>query len=176
MKLQNIQKIKSWRLCIGCGACAYACSENNIMLVDVVDAGIRPVVDPKGCKLCGECLKVCPGYEIIHPSFDDEPELIPGLKKGWGPVLEAWEGYAADPDIRYNGSSGGLASAIALYCLENEGVHDVLHTGTDEEKPWKNKTVFSYNRADILSRTGSRYSPASPCDGLSYIGMRDVHK
>ena len=97
------------------------------------------------------------------------PELIPKLQKGWGPVLKIWEGYASDPDIRYNGSSGGLASAIALYCLENEGVHGVLHTGTDEEKPWKNKTVISCNRADILSRTGSRYSPASPCDGLSYI-------
>lgn len=169
MKLQNIQQIASWRLCVGCGVCAYACPENNITLLDVGSDGIRPLVDPNGCELCGECLKVCPGYETIHPSFDDVPELISELKKGWGPVLEMWEGYAADPEIRYNGSSGGLASALALYCLENEEAHGVLHTGTDQEKPWKNKTVFSRNRADILSRTGSRYSPASPCDGLSKI-------
>ncbi|MCK5508218.1 MAG: 4Fe-4S binding protein [Desulfobacterales bacterium] len=46
MKLQNIQKIKSWRLCVGCGACVCACPENNITLVDVVDDGIRPFLDP----------------------------------------------------------------------------------------------------------------------------------
>ena len=169
MKLQNIQKIASWRLCVGCGACVYACPENNITLVDVVDDGIRPLVDPDGCKLCGECLKLCPGYETIHSSFDDVPKLIPGLKKGWGPVLEIWEGYAADKNVRYNGSSGGLTSALALYCLEKKGMEGVLHIGTNKEKPWENKTVFSKNREDILSRTGSRYAPASPCDGLSYI-------
>ena len=39
-----------------------------------------------------------------------------------GYALEIWEGYAADPEIRRLGSSGGLLSALALYCLEKEGM------------------------------------------------------
>ena len=62
-----------------------------------------------------------------------------------------------------------MVSALALYCLEKEGMEGVLHIGTDKETPWKNKTVFSNNRDDILSRAGSRYAPASPCDSLDKI-------
>ena len=61
--------------------------------------GIRPLVDPNGYELCGECLKVCPGYETMHPCFDDVPGLIPELKSEWGSILEVWEGYAADKNI-----------------------------------------------------------------------------
>ncbi len=45
----------------------------------------------------------------------------------------------------------------------------VLHTGQDPEKPWLNKTVESHGRSELLQRTGSRYAPASPCDGLKEI-------
>ena len=45
----------------------------------------------------------------------------------------------------------------------------VLHTGMDEEKPWTNKTCQSRNRRELMERSGSRYAPASPCDGLEAI-------
>ena len=154
---------------MGCGACSYVCPEKKIRLIDFKEDGIRPVITSNNCSDCDVCIKVCPGYETIHKSFSNTSEMIPQLKEGWGPILEVWEGYAADPGLRYNGSSGGLASAIALYCLEKGGAHGVLHTAASHYEPWKNKTVLSQNRQDILSRTGSRYLPASPCDGLSQI-------
>ena len=169
MTFQNVQQIAAWRLCVGCGACAYICPEKKIKLIDVVNDGIRPEIDSDNCGDCRDCIRICPGYETIHNYATGESGLIQELKEGWGPVLEIWEGYATDTDIRRNGSSGGLASALALYCLEKEGMQGVLHTGTDKEKPWKNTTVFSKNRDDVLLRTGSRYSPASPCDGLKLI-------
>lgn len=43
----------------------------------------------------------------------------------------------------------------------------------DEDKPWLNRTVQSRNRNEILSRTGSRYAPASPYDGLRAIEESD---
>src|SRR5258707_1343211 len=87
----------------------------------------------------------------------------------FGPVLEIWEGFASDPEVRMRASSGGLLTALSLYCLEREGMASVLHTGQDPEKPWLNKTVQSRGRSDLLQRTGSRYAPASPCDGLRDI-------
>ncbi len=169
MKLKNAHQVAQWRLCIGCGACAYVCPEQNITLINIVNSGIRPTYDPTKCKDCGTCIEVCPGYETIKESQQDHTGIIRELNQNWGTILEVWEGYATDPDIRFRGSSGGLASALALYCLEKKGMTGVLHTAADETDPLLNKTVLSRTRSDILSRTGSRYSPASPCDGLGLI-------
>jgi len=87
----------------------------------------------------------------------------------FGPALEIWEGYATDPEIRYKGSSGGVLSALSLYCLEQEEMEFVLHSGMDPEQPWKNKTFVSKTPEEILARTGSRYAPSSPCEGLREI-------
>src|SRR5258708_32638695 len=49
----------------------------------------------------------------------------------------------------------------------------VLHSAMDDHEPWLNSTVQSRTRSEILARTGSRYAPASPCDGLSNIEESD---
>lgn len=168
-QLKNVLEIASWRLCVGCGACVCACPKGRLTLNDVIEEGIRPVLDEKGCDQCGKCVEVCPGYATIHPPGFMTEGLNDDIGIGFGPILEIWEGHASDDEIRFHGSSGGLTSALALYCLEKEGMHGVIHTGTDCEEPWKNKTVLSKSRSDLLTRTGSRYSPASPCDGLGHI-------
>lgn len=159
----------AWRLCIGCGACAWACPEGNIQLIDVIDDGIRPKVDSKGCQSCGQCLEVCPGIGIERPLSGFPSDIFPDLLEDWGPVLEVWEGYATDSEIRFRGSSGGVATALSLYCLERQGMHGVLHIGADSAFPWRNKTSLSHDREDLVNKSGSRYAPASPCEGLGEI-------
>jgi coenzyme F420 hydrogenase subunit beta len=166
-KIQRVDQIAEWRLCAGCGACAAACANHAIKLVDIFDRGIRPIIDSEKCRKCGGCVEVCPGIGISHKSFDNR--LVPGLLYEWGPVLEVWEGYAADSQIRYNGSSGGVATALALFCLEKQDACGVLHIGTREGAPLENVAVFSKSKADLLGRTGSRYSPAAPCEKLEWI-------
>lgn len=166
-KIQNVMDVASWRLCSGCGACAPACPEKAIELVDIEDQGIRPVIAPSGCDDCGQCLEACPGIELNHSRFDEQTLLE--LRESWGPVLEVWEGYASDPQIRFKGSSGGVITALSLYCLEVEKMAGVLHTGNDRQNPLKNIPVFSRTKDDLLSCTGSRYSPASPCEKFGWI-------
>lgn len=171
--VKTLKDVVDWGLCTGCGACAYACSKGGISLVNVESVGIRPRFDSAGCAECTECLSICPGYyldgdlETRRLRKQTEPD------HEFGPALEIWEGYASDPEIRYQASSGGILSALSLYCLEREGMAFILHAGMDEARPWLNRTVQSRTRADVLARTGSRYAPASPCEGLEAIEQSD---
>jgi len=166
-KLDRADKIAAWRLCMGCGACAYACPNQAISLVNIDDVGIRPQVDGNICKQCSECIKVCPGIGLEHESFSED--AIEELKQAWGPVLQLWEGYATDQKIRYAGSSGGIATALALYALENGIAGGVLHVGVDRDNPIKNVPVYSKTKEQLLACTGSRYSPASLCQAFGMI-------
>ncbi len=86
-----------------------------------------------------------------------------------GPVLEIWEGHATDREIRFTGASGGVITALALYCLEKEAMHGVLHIGMDPQDALRNRTRLSRTRAELLANAGSRYAPASACDSLHLI-------
>lgn len=161
MRLDRIDKVRMWRLCSGCGACAAACPENNIIMQDVTSRGLRPFIKSNRCRLCSTCVRVCPGAALA---------LSPQLPwNEWGPVVKVWEGYAADERIRFKGSSGGAATALAQYCLERESVEGVLQTKDDEVNPLRNRTVMSRTYEELAAATGSRYSPASPCEHLEWI-------
>ena len=164
-----MKDVVDWGLCTGCGACYYACSKEGISLVNIESIGIRPRFDSAVCAGCTDCLSICPGNSVDGELATGHARNHTHADPAVGPALEVWEGYAGDPEIRYQGSSGGVLSALALYCLECEDMEFVLHTGGDEAKPWANRTVQSRNRIELLARTGSRYAPASPCDGLSLI-------
>jgi coenzyme F420 hydrogenase subunit beta len=166
--IHSITDVAERQLCTGCGACAFV-QPTDIRMVDDLDAGRRPLVrrtdgeEPDTTR----ALAVCPGVGLTHgPDHDD---ILPELRPTWGPVLELWEGFAADPDIRFAASSGGAATALALHCLQHEGMAGVLHTNARADRPYLNETVFSRTREQLLSATGSRYAPASPCDGLDHL-------
>lgn len=167
--IRNLQDVVDWDLCTGCGNCYSACKKGGITLVNVEETGIRPRFDTAACAGCSDCLSICPGYSVDARLAVGPQPLASAADHEFGPALEVWEGYAADPEIRFQASSGGLLSALSLYCLERENMAFVLHAGMDESRPWTNKTVQSRNRSEILARTGSRYGPASPCDSLRSI-------
>jgi coenzyme F420 hydrogenase subunit beta len=173
--IQSLKDVVDWGLCTGCGACSYSCSEGGVRLINIEGIGIRPEFTSCACAECTKCLSICPGY-IVDSTLN--LEMVPRAERGeadyaFGAALEIMEGHATDPEVRYRASSGGILTALALYCLEQENMRFVLHTGMDEEVPWKNKTVKSSTRNELLSRSGSRYAPASPCEGLAAIEESD---
>ncbi len=166
-KFESIESVVAWRLCVGCGACAYICPEQNVTLRNFLDCGVQPlVVNPDRCVSCDECLKVCPSYSLDYRHLATRPRVLRAVLAQFGPVLEIWEGHARDNEIRYKGSSGGAITALALYCLDKRQMHGVLHIGPDPHNPLYNRTSLSLSRADLLSKLGSRYAPASACDSL----------
>ena len=174
-RFTSIQQVVDAKLCSGCGACAYM-QPANIQMVDVPEEGLRPATKtgPDGQAIeTREALKACPGIELEHSDFTDQDSIEEDLVDAWGPILSIWEGGASDDEVRFAGSSGGAASALAIYALERLDFRLVVHVGANPDAPYTNRTVVSRTRDDVLRRTGSRYAPASPCDLLNVIEEAD---
>ena len=167
----NLSDVPDWRLCLGCGACAYF-RPDDVQLRDFPAEGIRPVVTGS-VERANEALAVCPAVQTDFGAVTGgaSPARLgdAAFQEDWGQVLEVWEGHAADPDIRFKGSSGGALTALAAYCLEHGGMTGVLHTGRHPDDPLRNQTRLSRTRPELMAAAGSRYSPASVCDGLALV-------
>lgn len=170
LKFKSIDEVVAWRACVGCGACSYLSGGSAIRMHDFPTLGYRPVRTGDS-PLCTEeeLLAACPGFGTELAATPRSPGISNETITANGPTLEIWEGHAVDPDLRFSGSSGGALSALAAYCLERGGCHGVLHVGSDPDEPLRNKTVLSRSLDELRGNTGSRYAPASVCDGLQLI-------
>lgn len=169
---QTLGEVVDWGLCVGCGACAYACKQKGVRMVHVENEGFRPVFDTDACSRCSECIDICPGAGLNASLENGHVQKQSEADHEFGPTLEIWEGWATDPEVRLRASSGGILSALSLYCLEQEAYSGVVHAGMDRAKPWMNRNYVSHDRDGILARTGSRYAPSAPCESLSDVGDR----
>ena len=167
MKSFSLQQIVDANLCSGCGACAGVAPE-QIKMVDVMDSGLRPEAVEGSLSDDGarRAARVCPGAGLSHRFDRNDPAFIPELIDGWGPVVGLWEGHATSSDVRRAASSGGAVTALARFLLEQEDCDGVVHTAAHSEKPWLNQTVYSRSGTELDARSGSRYAPASPAEGI----------
>ena len=170
----TILDVTERQLCTGCGLCA-SVDPQQLEMADVPEHGLRPIprVPIQNTPSHELALAVCPGRSLTHERSAPLPEEIPELFDVWGPCREVWEGHAGDAEIRLAGSSGGAATALAAYALASGFAGGVMHTAAAPEAPLTNHTVISRNRDDLLSRAGSRYAPASPCDRLDLLAAED---
>lgn len=160
MKAINLVQVIDGQICSGCGLCA---SGANEAMEAVAEVGMRPKsVDDR-------FLESCPGAGLDRKIQDISSNIDKDMYEMWGPVLEVWQGYATDKLTRYQGSSGGVLTALATFAVEEGLASGVLHTGSSEDNPVLNETKYSRTKSDIIANTGSRYLSSSPCDGLNEI-------
>jgi coenzyme F420 hydrogenase subunit beta len=134
-------------------------------MVDVPAEALRPVVG-KGHPTECECLKGCPVVECV---FSRNGAQRDPFELEWGPILELGEGYATDEEIRFQGASGGVLTALGAFCIERLGMEGALHIGPDETDPTRNRVYLSRSRPELLARAGSRYAPAALCERLELV-------
>jgi coenzyme F420 hydrogenase subunit beta len=168
-RFETIDDVVARQMCCGCGVCAYA-SPDTFEMIDSLEHGRRPRRRGGAAASSGaDALELCPGIGLAHERSTFPAGLIAALLPGWGPVLEVWEGFASDGELRFAASSGGASSALALHAIELRGLYGLLHISANPDVPFLNRTVLSRSRAEVLAATGSRYAPASPCDGLGKV-------
>lgn len=159
----HVADIVDRHLCMGCGACA-AARPDLVRMVDTEAHGRRPRLTGDATdKETRALARLCPGREIRLAQAESYDEAA------WGPVLEVWEGHAVDPELRFQGSSGGVVSALALHRMESGLAAGTVQVAARRDQPLLNETVISRSRDDVLAASASRYSPASPCERLADV-------
>jgi coenzyme F420 hydrogenase subunit beta len=173
---KDVTEVAARHLCTGCGACA-ALFPQAIAMTDTEEVARRPSLrssSPEAHWAAREALAVCPGLGGDHRNLHPKTGPRDTVDRDWGPVLEIWEGYAADPEIRYRGSSGGAATALSLFAIEQAGFAGVIHVAADPQDARLNQAVVSRDRDGLLRGAGSRYAPASPAEQLDAVARAEA--
>jgi coenzyme F420 hydrogenase subunit beta len=158
---ETIRRVSQGELCSGCGLCA-GLSDGAFALEEQEPGFLRP---PAGASLPVEAehlvAAACPGSRL--------PAWPAGADVSFGPIATCHTGHATDPEIRFRGSSGGVLTALAVTALESGLVDGIVHVAADPDRPTRNLTVISRDRASILAAAGSRFAPSSPLDRLGEL-------
>src|SRR5665648_295329 len=132
---KNIQEVLKQDLCAGCGTCIALCPAEALTLIEETKRGVLlPQIDEDKCTQCGVCLTVCPGFRV---DFKQVSSIEYSGKHDFyvGNYLKCYSGYAADQNLRYNSSSGGLVTALSIFALEIGWVDGIIVTKMNPEKP-----------------------------------------
>jgi coenzyme F420 hydrogenase subunit beta len=104
--------------------------------------------------------EICPGVHMEHKV---------GLKNFhtiWGPLEKVRTGFAQDAEVRRQGSSGGVISALAIYLLESGKVDFIAQTAVSKAEPLVNVLQKSRTSEEVIHAAGSRYAPSSPLENI----------
>ena len=143
--------------CTGCGICEAIASETHIQVKLSSIGYLRPEIKQSlDLQVLEEIKAVCPGINIKHTAQQQNQDVI------WGPLEQISTGHAADETVRYQGSSGGVISALAIYLLASGKVSFVAQNAVSKNDPLTNELQISRNAADVLHAAGSRYAPSAP--------------
>lgn len=155
-KSPTVTRVLRGELCTGCGLCA-ALAPDAIRMENLPPGYARPVqtggVTAEAERAIADS---CPGAVVAE--WGGAPNIHPY----WGPWRQVLTGAATDPDVRFEGSSGGAISAILIHALESGLVDRVLHIAADPQDPTRNVTAISRTPQEVVARAGSRYTSSSP--------------
>ena len=84
----------------------------------------------------------------------------------WGAYRSMARAWAARPDVRYRGATGGVLTALGMNALRSGRVDFVLHVGADPDQPMRSRWVMSNTPESVQANTASRYGPTTPLAGL----------
>jgi coenzyme F420 hydrogenase subunit beta len=149
-------------LCTRCGSCVGVCPEQAIQFDDPLGE-VLPTLVGKCCER-GACYAGCPGKFVSWPKLTEQ---VFGSPPGQAPAptnflvgqhLAAYVGFSTDEQLRGNGASGGVVSAISTYLLEQGLVDGVIALIDSPQEPYRAIPQIITRREEVLAAAQSRYS------------------
>ena len=148
-------------MCIGCGLCQAVAGSQKVKAVKVTTGHIRPVAGPDlDHETVDQIYDVCPGTRVdgLPERLVDEATQIDPV---WGAHRSIALAYAGDPAVRFEGSTGGVLTALGTYLLESKRVEFIFHTKTSKTEPTFGESTLSFTAGDVWEAAGSRYGPTA---------------
>ncbi|MYL04884.1 MAG: hypothetical protein F4011_11975 [Acidimicrobiaceae bacterium] len=161
-RARSIAEIVATDLCIGCGLCE-AVTGGRVEMVMTPAGSLRPS-PPDGFTPAEEATLVsaCPGAVAearVEPGCQSDPV--------WGAYRSMARAWAGHPDVRYEGATGGVLTALGMHALDTGRIDFVLHVGADPDRPMRSRWVISETPESVRANTASRYGPTAPLAGLA---------
>lgn len=140
-------------LCCGCGACANACENGAVQMVQNEMGFLYPRINSEKCIRCGACSAVCPGLSLPErPNLEDK-------------VLGS---FAVDLAMRKKSSSGGIFTLLAEKAFTEGGY--VFGAAFDEN--FLVKHIAVKDKEGLERIRCSKYAQSDP--GTSYRECKDA--
>lgn len=146
--MRDVANVLKAGMCAGCGLCVKSPSEMRIDSAGYLRP-TQPVSQPA-------IDWACPGCHVAHHNQEAPYDVT------WGPLLTSQTGYAIDPEVRRQGSSGGIITALLLHLLSTRTVDAVIQVGAALDDPIRNTTYIHSDPDAVLANSGSRYAPSAP--------------
>jgi len=153
-----VRRVVADGLCSGCGACTLL--DEGLEMQPSAAGFLRPVRTGPATSTAADVrafARTCPGRTVRAQRFA-------GVRRHdvLGPVAGCWEAWATDPELRRQGSSGGVLTALQAWLVETGQV--VASTGAAASRePRTTVPVTITTRAQALAAAGSRYAPVAVC-------------
>lgn len=149
-------------LCIGCGICQTVGGFENVRVVKAAEGELRPVII--GALTDADVDRIyatCPGTRVegLPPEQISQAQVVDPV---WGALQRVVLGWAAEPAVRHEGSTGGVLTALGQYLLSSGRVDCILHVKAHRTEPSFGEATLSFTAAQVLEGAGSRYGPTAP--------------
>ena len=166
---ERLNRIVEHGMCIGCGLCQSVAGPEKIRVGKTTTGYERPIVVGEiDHALVDRIYDVCPGTRI-EGLPEREIDADTRVDNVWGPCRRIVRAWASDPEIRFEGSTGGVLTALAAYLLSSGRVGLILHAKASTTEPTFGERHLSFSRADVITAAGARYGPTAPL-----IDVRDI--
>ncbi len=169
---ERLYAIVEQGLCIGCGLCQSIAGAESLRVCKTESGYEQPVVVGElDHATVDRIYAACPGTRIegLPESLLEDDTRIDNVWGPWRRIVRAW---AADPKIRFEGSTGGVMTALGQYLLASERVAFILQVRTSAAEPTFGERTLSFTDAAVIEAAGSRYGPAAPLIDIADVLAR----
>jgi len=156
-------------LCIGCGLCQSVAGVGRVEMAKTLNGYLQPVVVGElDHETVDKIYDVCPGTRIegLPAKLVETDTRHDNVWGPWRRMLRAWAG---DREMRFEGATGGVLTALAAYLIESKRVDFILHARASTSEPSFGESTLSFTRADVIAAAGSRYGPTATLIDVSDV-------
>jgi coenzyme F420 hydrogenase subunit beta len=146
-------------------------SNGSIVFSDRTGSYLPQILHEPDEKTADLIWHACAGKEFDFPHFRSAiySESTP-FHVYTGPYQSINIGFAASENVRMQGASGGVLSAILIWLLRNNKIDGAVVTGMSETEPWLAKSYIATTVDQILKAAQSKYIITSVNELLPEIG------